>query len=187
MDTFAPYELRRLVKLATSDICDPIESFELSKALIKTSQHWTEKDGASIQNYKEILVAIASLSSEVLASSQSSVSKETAASISSASKLILTFMIDNLNHENVKKFSLPLTALCTGSPSLNLKEKTKIIEVIQDTPCFPQGFVLDRSISERPPKPPLPMAMQMQVNILKSFFNQNIFYMLTNADLYSIS
>jgi hypothetical protein len=135
MDNSAPYELHRLVKIVTTEICDPVEALDLSKALIKSSRLWTQEVTTSIDeddDHQEILVAIASLSSEVLAASQSSVSKEALASLSAASNLILSFMINHLSHENVKKFSLPLTALCTGSPSMGLKEKNKMVEMIQE-------------------------------------------------------
>ena len=160
----APYELHRLVKSVTTDLCDPVESAELAKAIIKSTDIWTSQ--AQDEGHQDLLVAIASLAAEVLAASHSSVSKEALSNLSAASKLILTFISNNLKtQENVRKFSLPLNALCTGSPSLHLKEKNKLIEVIQNATSFPNGFVLEKpatSTSERPPKPPLPMAIQMQ-------------------------
>ena len=171
MDNSAPYELYRLVKIVSTEICDPVEAIELSKALIKSSHLWTQEATTSNEDdHQDLLVAIASLSSEVLASSQSSVSKEALVSLSSASNLILSFMITHLSHENVKKFSLPLTALCTGSPSLGLKEKNKMVDIIQEAKKFPHGFILEKPpvASERPPKPPLPMAMQIQADLMST-------------------
>ena len=161
----APYELHRLVKSVTNDICDPVESTELAKAIIKSSDIWTSQ-AQDEGGHQDLLVAIASLAAEVLAASHSTVSKEALSSLCAASKLILTFISNNLKtQENVRKFSLPLNALCTGSPSLHLKEKNKLIEVIQNADSFPNGFVLEKpatTTSERPPKPPLPMAIQIQ-------------------------
>ena len=132
----APYELHRLVKSVTTDLCDPVESTELAKAIIKSTDIWTSQ--AQDEGHQDLLVAIASLAAEVLAASHSSVTKEALSNLSAASKLILTFISNNLKtQENVRKFSLPLNALCTGSPSLHLKEKNKLIEVIQNATSFP--------------------------------------------------
>ena len=109
----APFELHRLVKSVSTDVCDPAESVELAKAFIKTADIWSSQD--QNEDHLDLLVAIASLSAEVLAASHSSVSKEALPNLCTASKLILTFISNNLKtQENVRKFSLPLNALCTG-------------------------------------------------------------------------
>ena len=42
---------------------------------------------------------------------------------------------------NIKKFLNPLSALCTGSQSLDSKEKNEAIEALKEAKIYPPGML----------------------------------------------
>ena len=141
MELHAPYELNRLVRLAsTDDNPDSNEVIELSKAILRRSCLWTEP--GFYHEFKDVLSPVSILAAEILASHRSSISREESATISSASLVILTYMVSNVNEENVRLFLNPMSALCTSSPTLDSKEKTEAVETLKAATAFPPGTLL---------------------------------------------
>ena len=48
-------------------------------------------------------------------------------------------MITTVSETNIKKFLNPLSALCTGSQSLDSKEKNAAVEALKEAKVFPPG------------------------------------------------
>ena len=48
-------------------------------------------------------------------------------------------MITTVSETNIKKFLNPLSALCTGSQSLDSKEKNSAVEALKEAKVFPPG------------------------------------------------
>ena len=157
MDNSVPYDLQRLLRLANSESHDSCEILELAKAINRRSNLWS--DPGFSEEFGAILTPIAILSSDIFATSRTTIKKENSQCLQSASSLILTFMVSSITESNVKKFLNPLSSLCTGSPSLDSSEKTEAIEILNGAKdVLPPGFVLDSN--QKPPKPPMPLSLQ---------------------------
>lgn len=150
------YDLQRLIRLSTTDSISSQQSeiLELAKALTRQSSLWT-KEGFDLE-FSEICAPIASLASDVFASSfrQSVIKREASVPILSASSVILSYILNSVNASNVKKLLNPLTSLCTGSSTLDSNDKNEAIEILKNSTIFPPGFFLDEK--GRPPKPAAP-------------------------------
>ena len=158
MDNSVPYDLQRLLRLANSESHDSCEILELAKAINRRSNLWS--DSGFSEEFGAILTPIAILSSDIFATSRTTIKKENSQCLQSASSLILTFMVSSITESNVKKFLNPLSSLCTGSPSLDSSEKTEAIEILNGAKdVLPPGFVLDQG-NQKPPKPPMPLSLQ---------------------------
>ena len=61
-------------------------------------------------------------------------------------------MITTVSETNIKKFLNPLSALCTGSQSLDSKEKNAAVEALKEAKVFPPGnldnYVVQLNISD---------------------------------------
>jgi hypothetical protein len=79
------------------------------------------------------------LSADIFATSRSVIKREAATPVLSASSVILSYMITTVSETNIKKFLNPLSALCTGSQSLDSKEKNAAVEALKEAKVFPPG------------------------------------------------
>ena len=79
------------------------------------------------------------MSADIFATSRSVIKREAATPVLSASSVILSYMITTVSETNIKKFLNPLSALCTGSQSLDSKEKNVAVEALKEAKVFPPG------------------------------------------------
>ena len=159
MDNSVPYDLQRLIRLANSESHDSTEVLELAKAINRRASLWN--DSGFRQEFEVTLTPIAILSSDIFATSRTSIKKENSQCLQNASSLILTYMISSITETSVKKFLNPLSSLCTGSPSLDSSEKNENLEILSEAKILPPGFVqLEHVANQKPPKPPMPLALQ---------------------------
>ena len=70
------------------------------------------------------------------------IKREAATPVLSASSVILSYMITTVSETNIKKFLNPLSALCTGSQSLDSKEKNAAVEALKEAKVFPPGTTM---------------------------------------------
>ncbi len=137
-----PYDLQRLTRLSLAESPDPAEVLDLAKALERRSNLWKEPGFA--QDFSHILTPVAVLSSEIFAlSSRSVIKRDLAAPILSASALLLDYILNTATEKSLKSFLNPLAALCTGSPSLESREKSEAIEAVREAKILPPGFAYD--------------------------------------------
>ena len=152
--TSVPYDLQKLLRLATTESHEQSDVLDLAKSLNRRSNLWTEVGFR--EEFEDVLTPIAILSADIFATSRPVIKREVATPVLSASSVILSYMITTVTETNIKKFLNPLSALCTGSQSLDSKEKSEAIEALKEAKIFPPGFVLEQGTSaqQRPPKPP---------------------------------
>ena len=91
------------------------------------------------EEFENVLTPIAILSADIFATSRSVIKREAATPVLSASSVILSYMITTVSETNIKKFLNPLSALCTGSQSLDSKEKNVAVEALKEAKVFPPG------------------------------------------------
>ena len=91
------------------------------------------------EEFENVLTPIAILSADIFATSRSVIKREAATPVLSASSVILSYMITTVSETNIKKFLNPLSALCTGSQSLDSKEKNAAVEALKEAKVFPPG------------------------------------------------
>ena len=89
------------------------------------------------------------MSADIFATSRSVIKREAATPVLSASSVILSYMITTVSETNIKKFLNPLSALCTGSQSLDSKEKNVAVEALKEAKVFPPGN-LDNNVVFKP-------------------------------------
>ena len=82
------------------------------------------------------------MSADIFATSRSVIKREAATPVLSASSVILSYMITTVSETNIKKFLNPLSALCTGSQSLDSKEKNSAVEALKEAKVFPPGTTM---------------------------------------------
>ena len=91
------------------------------------------------EEFENVLTPIAILSADIFATSRSVIKREAATPVLSASSVILSYMITTVSETNIKKFLNPLSALSTGSQSLDSKEKNVAVEALKEAKVFPPG------------------------------------------------
>ena len=101
------------------------------------------------EEFENVLTPIAILSADIFATSRSVIKREAATPVLSASSVILSYMITTVSETNIKKFLNPLSALCTGSQSLDSKEKNAAVEALKEAKVFPPGN-LDNNVVFKP-------------------------------------
>ena len=95
------------------------------------------------EEFENVLTPIAILSADIFATSRSVIKREAATPVLSASSVILSYMITTVSETNIKKFLNPLSALCTGSQSLDSKEKNAAVEALKEAKVFPPGNLVN--------------------------------------------
>ena len=131
------YDLQKLVRLASAESHEQGEILELAKAIHRRPSLWSE--AGFREEFEEVLTPIAVLAADIFATSRSVIKREATAPVLSASSIILSYMISTASVVNIKKFLNPLSALCTGSSSLEVKEKNEAIEGLKQIKTFPPG------------------------------------------------
>ena len=135
--TSVPYDLQKLLRLAATEGHEQSDVLDLAKAIHRRSSLWTE--AGFREEFEDILTPIAILSADIFATSRAVVKREVATPVLSASSVILSYIITTVSEKNIKKFLSPLSALCTGSQSLDFKEKNEALEALKDAKIFPPG------------------------------------------------
>ena len=98
------------------------------------------------EEFENVLTPIAILSADIFATSRSVIKREAATPVLSASSVILSYMITTVSETNIKKFLNPLSALCTGSQSLDSKEKNSAVEALKEAKVFPPGNLVNNVV-----------------------------------------